>query len=416
MHFPRPTLFAISLLPLALISGCGGSGNQAPVLQPIPDVVVVAGRALPSLNIRAIDIDSTLLRYSTPEFPEDQQKGLAALNIPAKSILEFIGLSIAPITGKISGTPKSPGTYPITVSVQDNEGATDSKTFNIKIITESLSVSFESPQTAPPRLRIDAGDTSEGGTVAYCIKPGTETPKANDACFKSSADGGRTTTLEIPPVGQKLDPVYLFTKDAAGNVLSAGVPSVGSKPLVLIDTSKGSFVVELEPEKTKITTENFLKYVDDGFFNGTVFHRIISTFMVQSGGYEYNNGSYSKKPNSRTPITLERTKDSGLSNTKGTIAMARTDVPDSATSEFFINVVDNSGSLDAVASDDPTKVKAGYAVFGRVIPPYLGLSNDLPPALVELAKTAVSGSLGGGGEQSLPVGTPPLINSVRRIN
>ena len=416
MRYSQPALYAASFLLISLVSACGGSGNQPPALQPIPDIVVVAGRTLPSISVRAIDLDSTLLRYSTPEFPEDQQKGLAALNIPAKSLLEFIGLNIAPITGKISGTPKTPGSYPITISVKDSEGATDSKTFNIKIIPESINLSVEVPQAGAPRLRIDAGDTSEGGTVAYCIKQGTDTPKVDDACFKSAAAGGRSTTIEIPPAGQTVTPVYLFTKDAAGNVLSAGVPSAGTKPLVLFETSKGPFVLELDTKAPK-TTENFLKYVDDGFFSDTVFHRIISTFMVQGGGYVYNNGAYTPKPNVRDPIDLEKTKDSGLSNTKGTIAMARTNVESSATSQFFINVVDNSATLDAVASEDPTKVRAGYAVFGRVVPPYLGLVNDLPAAVLELMKTEVSGDFSGGTtETSKPVGAPPFIISARKIN
>jgi cyclophilin family peptidyl-prolyl cis-trans isomerase len=415
------------LLPLALASGCGGSGNQAPVLQPIPDLVVVAGRTIPAVNVRAIDIDSTLLVYSTPEFPEDQQKGLAALNIPARSLLEFIGLGIAPITGRLAGTPKSPGSYPITISVKDSEGATDSKVVNIEILTESLSISLDTPQNENPVLRVVAADTSRGGTVAYCIKASTDIPTADDACFKTDANGGRNASIAIPAAGEKLTPLYMFTKDASGNVLTAGVPSVGVRPLVLMETSQGPFVLELEPDKTKITTENFLKYVEDGYFNGTVFHRIISTFMVQGGGFIYTAGAtppYSVKGGLRDPITLERTRDSGLSNTKGTIAMARTSDPNSATSQFFINVVDNSASLNTIENEDPALANPGYAVFGRVIPPTGGLSNDLPPALMALRETAVSGQVGGGGtvtvttggENSAPVGAPPVIISTRRIN
>jgi cyclophilin family peptidyl-prolyl cis-trans isomerase len=192
-----------------------------------------------------------------------------------------------------------------------------------------------------------------------------------------------------------------------------------------METSQGPFVLELEPDKTKITTENFLKYVEDGYFNGTVFHRIISTFMVQGGGFIYTAGAtppYSVKGGLRDPITLERTRDSGLSNTKGTIAMARTSDPNSATSQFFINVVDNSASLNTIENEDPALANPGYAVFGRVIPPTGGLSNDLPPALMALRETAVSGQVGGGGtvttggENSAPVGAPPVIISTRRIN
>ncbi len=425
MRFLCPPLLAASLASVIGIAACGGSGNQQPQLSTVPDLTVVAGRTIPALKLRAVDIDSTLLKYSTPEFPLETQKGLAQLNIPARSLLEFVGLSVGPVTGIISGTPKAPGKHQITISVTDSDGASDTKTFNIEVLGESLSLSFESVQEAGVTkriLQISAGDTARGGTVAYCIQTSTETPKPDDPCFKTDTAGGRTARVTIRD-GEKVPPYYLFTKDANGNVLSSAVPSAGLKPLVLIETSVGSFVFELESEKTKITTENFLEYVSAGFFNNTVFHRIVSTFVVQGGGFTYNVANvpqYSAQAGQRPPIVLEKPKASGLSNTKGTIAMARTDQPDSATSQFFINMVDNSTSLDTNESVDP--VRPGYAVFGRVIPPTGGLLNDLPPAVTALGATPVSGSLSGagtvvaGGENSVPVNAPPFIISARRIN
>ncbi len=426
MRQPKSVLFALSLVSLAAITGCGGSGNQPPTLEPIANMVVVAGRAIPAVRARAIDLDSTLLRFSTPEFPPETQKGLASLNIPARSLLEFVGLNLTPITGVLSGTPKTPGSHQITISVQDSENATDSKTFTVEVIAESLSLSFESPSTGNHLLRLNAGDTKRGGTVSYCIKTGSAAPKANDPCFKTDAAGGRTATIEIRP-GEKIEPRFLYTQDALGNVLTPeAVPNVGVRPLVLVETNAGAFVLELEPEKTKVTTENFLQYVESGFFNDTVFHRIVSTFVVQGGGFLYSADAtpkYSAKPGLNAPIVLEKPKNSGLSNTKGTIAMARTNDPDSATSQFFINVVDNSASLDTFENEDPSKARPGYAVFGKVIPPAGGLANDLPPAVLELTKTPVAGSLTGIGtidlnsaEKSAPQGSPPFIISARRIN
>jgi len=123
---------------------------------------------------------------------------------------------------------------------------------------------------------------------------------------------------------------------------------------VKIQTSKGDLIVELYPEKAPITVENFLKYVEDGTYENTVFHRVIKGFMIQGGGFTSDG---TEKP-TRNPIKLE--SDNGLKNEKGTIAMARTMVPDSATNQFFINTADNEFLNYGPGND-------GYAVFGKVV-------------------------------------------------
>jgi peptidyl-prolyl cis-trans isomerase A (cyclophilin A) len=125
---------------------------------------------------------------------------------------------------------------------------------------------------------------------------------------------------------------------------------------VRLSTSLGDIVVELDAAKAPKSTENFLRYVRDRHYDGTIFHRVIETFMIQGGGYR---ADLSERP-TRAPIPLE--SDNGLSNQRGTIAMARTAVPNSATSQFFINVVDNPGLDKANARDGH-----GYAVFGKVV-------------------------------------------------
>ncbi len=124
--------------------------------------------------------------------------------------------------------------------------------------------------------------------------------------------------------------------------------------MVTLDTTMGDITVELYSEKAPITVENFLKYVDDGFYDGTIFHRVIPNFMVQCGGMLED---MTEKAN-REPIKNEA--DNGLSNEIGTLAMARTQVVDSATSQFFINNASNT-FLDNGSRD------FGYAVFGKVI-------------------------------------------------
>ncbi len=126
-------------------------------------------------------------------------------------------------------------------------------------------------------------------------------------------------------------------------------------PSVIIETSKGNITVELDQEKAPVTVKNFLEYVDAGFFDGLIFHRVIPGFMIQGGGMDEKM----QQKQTRAPIKIE--SDNGLKNLKGTIAMARTNDPNSATAQFFINLVDNA-FLDY---RDSSRDGAGYAVFGK---------------------------------------------------
>lgn len=142
---------------------------------------------------------------------------------------------------------------------------------------------------------------------------------------------------------------------AATLTLGAGAWAQGAAPRVKLATSAGDIVVELAPEKAPKTVANFLQYVRDKHYDGTVFHRVIDGFMVQGGGF---TADMRQKP-TRAPVPLEASN--GLKNAKYTIAMARTGDPNSATSQFFINVKDNA-MLDA-----PNPDGYGYTVFGKVV-------------------------------------------------
>jgi cyclophilin family peptidyl-prolyl cis-trans isomerase len=147
---------------------------------------------------------------------------------------------------------------------------------------------------------------------------------------------------------------------AAGQETRPAAPPAESKPPeklvhVLMTTSLGEIVLELNHEKAPITVENFLAYAEDKFYDETIFHRVIRDRIIQGGGFEM--GLIEKKP--RPPITNEW--PNGLQNKSGTIAMARKPSPNSATSQFYINVADN------LALDRPISGGAGYAVFGRVV-------------------------------------------------
>lgn len=134
--------------------------------------------------------------------------------------------------------------------------------------------------------------------------------------------------------------------------LALSLPALAQK--VRLATSLGDIVVELDAEKAPKTTDNFLKYVKAGHYDGLIFHRVIETFMIQGGGMKPDMSEKATRP----PIPLE--SGNGLSNLRGTIAMARTGDPNSATSQFFINVVDN-------VRLDKSEGRDGYAVFGKVV-------------------------------------------------
>jgi peptidyl-prolyl cis-trans isomerase B (cyclophilin B) len=144
-----------------------------------------------------------------------------------------------------------------------------------------------------------------------------------------------------------------------GLILGAGtgVRAERSHPVVKLETSMGDITLELYPDKAPVTVANFLEYVKAGFYNGTIFHRVINGFMIQGGGLD---AQMQKKP-TRAPIKNEA--DNGLTNDAYTIAMARTSDPDSATAQFFINVANNT----RLNHTGKTPQGWGYAVFGKVV-------------------------------------------------
>lgn len=139
-------------------------------------------------------------------------------------------------------------------------------------------------------------------------------------------------------------------------LLCAALPCASWAQTVMLSTSEGDITLELDREKAPRTVDNFVQYVRSGHYDGTIFHRVIDNFMIQGGGMQPNMIEKA----TRAPIPLEARN--GLQNLRGTVAMARTMAPDSATAQFFINVRDNA-FLDAANSRDGH----GYAVFGRVV-------------------------------------------------
>lgn len=169
--------------------------------------------------------------------------------------------------------------------------------------------------------------------------------------------GGSSGTPSLPaPTTAKPNPVTTAPTASCSTAGTAAANASTATNVVCMLTSDGEVVVELYGDKTPITVTNFMKYVDDGFFSNTIFHRVVTNFVVQGGGF---STGLAAKTATYAPITLETNK--GLSNLKNTIAMARTSDANSATSQFYFNTVDNVG-LDYTNAANP-----GYAVFGKII-------------------------------------------------
>jgi peptidyl-prolyl cis-trans isomerase A (cyclophilin A) len=172
----------------------------------------------------------------------------------------------------------------------------------------------------------------------------------------SLLDRVHTTIRKLPwvPVAIAACLATSILSSPAGAAEPAAAPAAAASR-VAFDTSEGRIVIEVNADKAPKTVANFLQYVNDGFYNGTVFHRVIPGFMIQGGGF---TPDMTQKP-TRAPVPIESTN--GLKNVRGAVAMARTGDPNSATAQFFINVVDNA------MLDYPRPDGNGYAVFGTVV-------------------------------------------------
>lgn len=178
--------------------------------------------------------------------------------------------------------------------------------------------------------------------TATCTNPSFSSASTPDAAILNC----KVTATGLLPIS---------IKAANGDVLLSTTLTVPN-PQVTLTTSSGNMVMELNPQVVPATVDNFLKYVNAGYYKDTLFHRVIMGFVIQGGGY---TTGMVKKAGQGTPIALESNK--GLFNTRSSLAMARSAAPNSATSEFFVNLVDNP-SLDYLSDASP-----GYAVFGKVV-------------------------------------------------
>ena len=269
-------------------------------------------------------------------------------------------------------------------SSADSTGNTTSYT----LPSWSVSIAALPPKVTANGATITLSATASNhgvGATRYCFQgPSKETPLyAEEACFAAAA----TKTVDRPGSPASY---WLWVRDSAGHVSGPHRRDVGpcdsdglteatkypSQPAVCVGTDRGQLVLLLEDSKAPLSVGNFLKYVNDGYYAGVVFHRIMKTFMVQTGGSTVTGNAFVSKTRTYAPITLEDTLKTGLLNVRGALSMARTSDPDSASSEFFINTVNNT-SLNTTSTTRSTTGTApnttttcagcGYAVFGRLL-------------------------------------------------
>ncbi len=173
------------------------------------------------------------------------------------------------------------------------------------------------------------------------------------------AFSGVLAPKEAQVIAQENQTIAAGNSSLAGNAATpaqnnTNAGEIEMKEIAVLETTKGNIEIELDRAKAPITVENFVTYVNEGFYNGTIFHRVMDGFMIQGGGFTTEG----EEKDTHAAIKLE--SKNGLKNTVGTVAMARTNFPDSATSQFFINVANNDFLNYAPGND-------GYAVFGKVI-------------------------------------------------
>jgi peptidyl-prolyl cis-trans isomerase A (cyclophilin A) len=265
-------------------------------------------------------------------------------------------------------------------------GATENRVASVTAVTADTLPSYDAVTTfSVAGANLDLGVTA---SATGCTGPAV-------------VAGGTATAIKVTCTPSRDGEITLSLSTTTGTLLKSTSFNV-PKPQVRMTTSAGNVLIELEPAKAPITVKNFLAYVQEGFYVNTVFHRIISTFMAQGGGFNFGT-TYTAKPATRPAIVLEKTTATGLSNTAKTIAMARTSAPDSATSQFFINLVDNA-FLNAQGSADGN----GYAVFGTVVTT-TDVNSDATLTALKAVQVVSNGS-----EVSLPL-SPPVITAIARV-
>lgn len=314
----------------------------------VPDATASAGLAfawaqLAGPGVQLVNADTSQAQFTAPSLKDAQWlRFVVAVYDDAGGFGRAeVSVSIAsdPNYGQTPSDGGAPPARPVANAGADQRALPDTTVTLDGSASRGADLRFSWRRVSGPAVTLNGADTAKPTFVVPAFTLGG----VNVVLFELAVTDteGRTVT----------DRVQVTIQD----------PSLSDRQVRIV-TSKGSITVDLEVEKSPITVQNFLQYVDDEFYDNTLFHRVIPGFVVQGGGYE--PGLELKE--TRDPIVNEA-RTNGLSNVRGTLAMARTNDPDSATSQFFINVANNVKDGDGKSDLDPNGVSPeGYAVFGHV--------------------------------------------------
>lgn len=353
----RTFTFTSTALTSALLVACGGGGGGGSAPEVLPVLTLsgpatyneAAGTATYSVTLGSASASTVTVGYATA-------------NGTAQA-----GSDYSAASGTLSFAPGAALTQTVTVPILNDALAEGAETFSLNLTAPSgatlgTSTSLTTLVDSGPAVASASADRLSYGRLSTFTVDGSSL-SGNLGYAVTGCDGltllaGATAARQVFTCTPHALALRLAVSSAGAEIYSTALTV--PKPRVDLAFASGSVVVELEPEKTPITVDNFLAYVNSGYYNATLVHRVVAGFVNQGGGYSAVAATtLTAKPGLSPAIVLETNK--GLANTRGTIAMARTSVADSATSQFFFNQVDNP-SLDYASAANP-----GYAVFGRVV-------------------------------------------------
>jgi peptidyl-prolyl cis-trans isomerase B (cyclophilin B) len=327
---------------------------EAPATATVGQIVTLRATATPSLNDAALNYawlqtggpgvqiqnaDGATASFTAPSLSAERKLSFMVTTHDETGAVGHAGVSVLVSADPQYGTPTTQASGPVANAGADQTVVPDATVTLDGSASTGSGLTYHWRQVSGTTVTLGAVDTAQTQFAAPAFDPNSPNIVLFELAVTDTSSRSMTDRVQIKVRNPAL-----------------------SDRMVELNTSLGTITLRLNPEKAPITVANFLQYVDDGFYDGTIFHRVIPNFVVQGGGFLPGL----QQKSTRAPIVNEASN--GLTNTRTTIAMARTNDPNSATSQFFINVANNVAGGDGLSDLDPGGVSAeGYAVFGGVM-------------------------------------------------